>query len=324
MSKFVVAASLIVAATLAGQTADGQVVYREVFPIADGSGRQQITTANWGLRLRFAGDLSGGTEASGFHNDLTSNGVTFGDVVPAINSNPAVDSPGLGFVENFYGGDFWNVPSVYYTEEFTLDRSANTVNSFTWAQNNQEALSGFRVVARIGTDWFASDTNFVGFLFDATLQVSGAVWRPFDFATVTVGETTVPALPAGDLTAFGLYTAHTGYEVFDSFTINATPATTLILGDFDFDGEVLDSDIQLFVKALTGDFAGLIELFPTRTEAEFTFIGDFNGDGEVLDSDIGGFVAALLGGGGRVTAIPEPAALGLLAPVGLLLARRRR
>ncbi len=95
-------------------------------------------------------------------------------------------------------------------------------------------------------------------------------------------------------------------------------------GDFNFDGEVLDSDIQLFVSALTGDFSSLIALFPGRTEADFTFIGDFNGDGEVLDSDITGFVAALLGGGGRVAAIPEPAALSLLAPIGLLLARRRR
>ena len=107
-----------------------------------------------------------------------------------------------------------------------------------------------------------------------------------------------------------------------SFVLN--PATTLLKGDFNFDGEVLDSDISLFVSALTGDFASLVAQFPTRSEADFTFIGDFNSDGEVLDSDITGFVAALLGGGGRVAAIPEPAALGLLAPLGLLLGRRRR
>jgi len=106
------------------------------------------------------------------------------------------------------------------------------------------------------------------------------------------------------------------------FTVVQTPS--LLKGDFNFDGEVLDSDISLFVSALTGDFASLLAQFPTRSEADFTFIGDFNSDGEVLDSDITGFVAALLGGGGRVTAIPEPAALGLLAPLGLLVSRRRR
>ncbi len=106
--------------------------------------------------------------------------------------------------------------------------------------------------------------------------------------------------------------------------VAAAVVPPFIKGDFNFDGEILDSDIQLFVGALTGDFASLVALFPERTEADFAFIGDFNSDGEVLDSDITGFVAALLGGGGRVTAIPEPAALGLLAPAGLLLARRRR
>lgn len=113
-----------------------------------------------------------------------------------------------------------------------------------------------------------------------------------------------------------------GYE-----NVRRQPVTTVAaptLGDFDFDGEVLDSDISLFVKALTGDFAGLVALFPTRTQADFTFIGDFNADGEVLDSDIEGFVAALLGGAGRVTAIPEPAAVAFLAPSTLLLARRRK
>jgi len=109
---------------------------------------------------------------------------------------------------------------------------------------------------------------------------------------------------------------------FDNWRFSTPDA--FLKGDFNFDGEVLDSDISLFVSALTGDFASLIAQFPTRSEADFTFIGDFNGDGEVLDSDITGFVAALLGGGGRVGVIPEPAALGLLAPMGLLVARRRR
>jgi len=109
---------------------------------------------------------------------------------------------------------------------------------------------------------------------------------------------------------------------FASVTPGNVPA--FIRGDFNFDGEVLDSDISLFVSALTGDFAGLVELFPERTEADFTFIGDFDGDGEVLDADITGFVNALLGGGGRTGVIPEPTAIGLLAPMAMLMGRRKR
>lgn len=114
-----------------------------------------------------------------------------------------------------------------------------------------------------------------------------------------------------------------GRTFLDVAPISLPPS--LLPGDFNFDGEVLDSDIQLFVQALTGDFAGLVALFPDRTIEEFTFIGDFNDDGEVLDSDINGFVAALLGGGGRgAVVIPEPGTVGLLAAGVLALGGRRR
>lgn len=115
--------------------------------------------------------------------------------------------------------------------------------------------------------------------------------------------------------------------------IPSTP--TFVVGDFNFDGGVDASDIDPFVVAANeGDpFAGYIAasqdafalLYPgqTLTSEIVNSIGDFNGDGGVDASDIDPFVV-FANNGGAVSAIPEPAALGLLAPVGLLLSRRRR
>ncbi len=110
----------------------------------------------------------------------------------------------------------------------------------------------------------------------------------------------------------------------DDLVLSTSTTPAFLKGDFNFDGEVLDSDITGFVSALTGDFTSLMAQFPNRTEADFTFIGDFNGDSEVLDSDINGFVAALLGGGGRIAAIPEPTSLGLILAAVPMLTRRRK
>ena len=121
----------------------------------------------------------------------------------------------------------------------------------------------------------------------------------------------------------GAITAY-GYEDTGlSILAGQVGGPALLKGDFNFDGEVLDSDISLFVQALTGDFAGLVATFPGRTAEEFTFIGDFNADGEVLDSDISGFVNALLGGGGRTGVIPEPSGLAVLALGAAVLVRRK-
>jgi hypothetical protein len=111
---------------------------------------------------------------------------------------------------------------------------------------------------------------------------------------------------------------------------------SFVLGDFNFDGGVDASDIDPFVLAANeGDpFEAYIAasqsafeaLYPgqTLTSTIVNQIGDINGDGGLDSSDIDPFVPFANNGGARVSAIPEPAALGLLAPMGLLLARRRR
>jgi hypothetical protein len=124
----------------------------------------------------------------------------------------------------------------------------------------------------------------------------------------------------------------TGNYIINGLTL----APSFVLGDFNFDGGVDASDIDPFVVAANeGDpFAAYIAsfqaafaaLYPgqTLTPDIINTIGDFNGDGGVDASDIDPFVVFANNGGSGIAAIPEPAALGLLAPMGLLLTRRRR
>jgi hypothetical protein len=113
-----------------------------------------------------------------------------------------------------------------------------------------------------------------------------------------------------------------------------TPA--FVLGDFNFDGGVDASDIDVYVLAANegGSFDAFIasaqEAFGSLYSGQILTadivnqIGDINGDGGLDSSDIDPFVPFANNGGARVSAIPEPAALGLLAPAALLIGRRRR
>lgn len=135
----------------------------------------------------------------------------------------------------------------------------------------------------------------------------------------------------------------TGTFVINGLTF-APDVPAYVLGDFNFDGGLDGSDVDPFVLALSdlqaflADFAdAFATLYPGMTldESVVDVIGDFNDDGGFDGSDVDGFVEALSNGrpgvdGARpgrglgLAPIPEPTALGLLAPTGLLLSRRRR
>jgi len=250
------------------------------------------------------------------------------------------------------------VSTVVSTDEGTIPDGPLPARDFTFTLSGPGTVGGFESIDLRGlVHTFAGDLSAT--LSNGTISVPlftrlpGSLGTVGSFSADFIGNYTIAdgggafpisgtAIPTGTYAPQSPLSAFIGQpiagtwtlSILDSdstdngriagFDLNIAVAPSLLKGDFNFDGEVLDSDISLFVSALTGDFASLVAQFPTRTEADFTFIGDFNGDGEVLDSDITGFVAALLGGGGRVTAIPEPAALGLLAPLALLASRRRR
>lgn len=143
------------------------------------------------------------------------------------------------------------------------------------------------------------------------------------------------ALPASTMELSGLTLTFDGSSTSNGvatiFAVSGALAPSgpdLIQGDFDLDGEVLDSDAPYFLMALAGDFEGIVAATGGQYSVnDAIYIGDFNGDGEVLDDDAAGFLIALAGGrpaAGGLGAIPEPAALGLLVPTLALSLRRTR
>jgi len=97
-------------------------------------------------------------------------------------------------------------------------------------------------------------------------------------------------------------------------------------GDINRDGHVDVADVAALMAAL----ADLNKYQSTNslTNQQLVEIGDLTGDGRVTNTDIQGLMVLLAngGGGGSLTAVPEPAALSLavLGALGVLSLRRRR
>jgi hypothetical protein len=69
-----------------------------------------------------------------------------------------------------------------------------------------------RMAARVGTNWFVSDTQMLSYTFLPTLTTVSSelnnLWRPFDPVTLSYGSG--QQLPLGSLTAIGVYFDHVG------------------------------------------------------------------------------------------------------------------
>lgn len=115
-----------------------------------------------------------------------------------------------------------------------------------------------------------------------------------------------------------------GTVTFSTFAGQAVTANDILvkytyIGDTNLDGVVDASDLSRALQGLNGGGTG------------WNF-GDVNYDGVINFVDLGRILAALRGQGAPLSdavggvggVIPEPAALGLLAPAALLLSRRRR
>jgi len=225
MKKF---ASVLIASAVAAcvsSTASAAVIYRETFP--NGGNNKPLSVEGWEARLRAENGLSAQPSSgfSSFNFNDPNNGFLGGNAVP-VNSNPTDSSLTNGGVVNFNNGSFWLQPTLYYTNEYSLDRSINTLDSFEWGQNNQSGGgTGYAAAVQIGTNWFVNDTVFVGFL-NATALANLSDWKSLAFATLTVSGVS-SVLPAGNLTGFGLFTTravadNTSFETFDNFVVNAT------------------------------------------------------------------------------------------------------
>ena len=110
--------------------------------------------------------------------------------------------------------------------------------------------------------------------------------------------------------------------------------SALVPGDFNRDGHVNNADIQAMMAALAdlSDYESSQQL----SDSQLMFIGDLNGDTHVNNADLQSLISrvansTLPGGGGfadngTLAAVPEPAALSLMAfgSLGILALHRRR
>jgi hypothetical protein len=117
----------------------------------------------------------------------------------------------------------------------------------------------------------------------------------------------VAELPDGNVTAFGLFIAENpadAYLRFDNIALLARKA--VIPGDANHDGAVDSLD------------ASILGAHWRKSSGALWSEGDFNRDGAVDDRDAA-ILAANWGAGAAESSVPEPGALGLLAPVATLL-----
>lgn len=223
------------------------VIYRENFGTTTNN-VSTSATAGWTIHTNYAaantftanGVLLGSSTSP---NDLRLRNST-GAPSDLANVNAGVsgsDSLGLVEISGALG------PVLFWTEEYTVDRSVFTVNSISFYQGNQSTSDITRLAIRIGSQWYASNASFTqtntvgtlaGFAAGAELKTlifgtAAGDWRLITFdgtsttsatAPISVAGTTLAAsLPSGSITGFGLISmTGSNNRRYDSFTINAT------------------------------------------------------------------------------------------------------
>jgi hypothetical protein len=99
--------------------------------------------------------------------------------------------------------------------------------------------------------------------------------------------------------------------------VSALPAA----GDFNRDGLVNLADLPAMMTALAD--LNAYETSQNLTDAQLQVIGDLNGDTKVTNADLQRLVNLIAsGGGGSLTAVPEPASILLMAIAGLMMLLR--
>jgi hypothetical protein len=196
-----------------------EVVYRETFATTEVA---PISKAGWKLvgldgRDRTADNKQGLSARAGLPADAKPVG------------SRADESVATGYVLNHYTGDYWNVPTLYFTDEFKAD-GVNTIGRVKWIQATSKD-DPFRVAVRIEKAWFVTEQTFLsrGDAWNLSktgrpqaLDVAAAKWRTLKVGQdAAVGETPVE-LPAGPLTAIGLFADQkTAAQAFDTFEVIA-------------------------------------------------------------------------------------------------------
>lgn len=235
------------------QPSEASVVYREVFGRASTpSAALDLSVADWAIVRQAGAPGAGGiSNAVGRPTDLYA--------VNATTDNPdeGTNIPDIGFVNAR-----WNDPGItdtflylYHTTEYTLARptpagDADTAFSLHLGLSDADEAYRPRLAVQVGGQWYVSDARLVGgnvpneaSFDDNAAEVSLALadaggFRTLDItdqsgaqATLTVGATPA-ALPAGDITGFGLlaYQASGVRLTFDTFTVTVVPEPAIGLG----------------------------------------------------------------------------------------------
>lgn len=158
---------------------------------------------------------------------------------------PAEDGP--GFIVYAHAGGV-NLPGLVWTEDFSFDPTVHSNLSFSFYAANSNAAHELRVALRINGAWYASEEVFStssgsfsqlsgGEYKELTFDTSGSEWRSLSFdgsfssggSTLSLGSTLGSSLPAGNITAFGIYMSSTGTGGnlrFDTFTITSGASDT--------------------------------------------------------------------------------------------------
>lgn len=240
--SFVLPVAFVVAG--AGTMAHANPIYREIFPnntggdlrpIGSGNTHGTFAPANTGWQL-WANTSETATAVSNETNNSNQTGLAFdtplGSSAVAINSNPS--SPGTG--NNAAGRTFTGLGTwgayLLFTDEYTVDTTATPVASVSWMTRNTSSSETSRVAVRIADQWYASNATFTNAnsweTKTFTFTTAASAWRTVAFAEgspLLVSTTTLTSpLPAGNITAFGLFTDNSNDTArIDDFTINAVP-----------------------------------------------------------------------------------------------------
>jgi hypothetical protein len=229
MKRTTLIALLLAAGGISASQTLAEVTYREVF--GNASGPKSLAYAGWIGQVWDEDTNFLYTMGENFLLDGSQDG---GGVAP-VNSFPAEPLELTnGQIENFFGGDFWIGSQLYFTEEYTLDRSANTLDSVSFF-TNANGGTVVRGAVRIGSQWYVQSTTQSGFGV-INVDVATTVWAPMSSLDLSVGSPLgSPGLPVGTATAFGTWVDTAGYIVIDRFTASASASpswTSAASGDW--------------------------------------------------------------------------------------------
>jgi hypothetical protein len=213
---------LLLFASCAPASAKAAIIYREIFPNNGGS-NQDLSFDGW--QIHFDSDAE---QISTGGNSPTVSQPNNTD--PGVNSFPSNAPPVAGYASI---AATVNTNYLFWTSEYTVDRTADSVTSISWWQANTSSEASSQAAVRIGTQWYASTDTFsnpaaanFNSAYQRTLDFTTATWQLLDFVpgtSLALGAATT--LPAGNLIAFGWYVdSSEGARLrMDTFEINAVP-----------------------------------------------------------------------------------------------------